>query len=128
MSILPTIKKILSSEEGKKKEPAVKKSPAQSMTPARMPAGSLIARPYVTEKSARAQSDGNIYTFKVSSRATANEIKKEVQRMFSVTVIRVNMANMPSKKIRFGGREGRVPGFRKAMVLLKEGEKIEVGA
>lgn len=128
MSILHTIKKTITGESGKKEKSVMKKSSAAAVNPARMPASSLIVRPHVTEKSSLMQANNNIYAFRVSSRATANEIKKEIQRMFSVTVVRVNMANMPSKKIRFGGREGRVPGFRKAMVLLKEGEKIDAGA
>lgn len=127
MSILHTIKKTITRENGKKEESVIKKSSVASAISARMPANFLIVRPHVTEKSSLTQANNNIYTFKVSGRATANEIKKEIQRMFSVTVVRVNMANMPSKKIRFGGREGKVPGFRKAMVLLKEGEKIDAG-
>lgn len=128
MSILQTIKKTLSHEEDTRTEPAVKKPAAEKAQSASQPPHFLVMRPHVTEKSGLMQANHNIYVFKVDRRATANEIKKEITRMFSVTVARVNMANMPSKKIRFGGREGRVPGFRKAMVMLKEGEKIDVGA
>lgn len=88
----------------------------------------LIVSPYVTEKSSMLQAHNNTYVFKVDHRATTNEIRKAVEQVFGVTVRRVNMANMPSKKIRVGLHEGRVPGFRKAMVTLKAGDKIDIGA
>ncbi len=89
--------------------------------------GFVILHPWVTEKTSLAQALRNTYAFKVGKRATAREVKKEVERLFGVSVTKVNMANMPGKKIRLGLREGKVPGFRKAMVTLKEGEKIDTG-
>jgi len=88
---------------------------------------SLISRPYVTEKTSLLQANSNTYVFKVRRHASANEVKKAVARIFGVTVVRVNMANMPKKTIRLGVHEGSVPGFRKAMVTLKDGDKIDTG-
>ena len=89
-------------------------------------AGRVIEHPYITEKTS-ALAAQNTYVFKVVRRATKNEIVKAIQRMFKVTVVKVNVMNMPEKKVRVGRYEGRTPGFKKAMVTIKEGEKIDIG-
>ncbi|MBI5913683.1 50S ribosomal protein L23 [Candidatus Azambacteria bacterium] len=89
-------------------------------------AGRVIEHPYITEKTSRCAAQ-NTYVFKVARATTKNEIVKAIQRMFKVTVTKVNVMNMPGKKVRLGRHEGRVPGFKKAMVTIKEGETIDIG-
>ncbi|MBI3685272.1 50S ribosomal protein L23 [Candidatus Azambacteria bacterium] len=140
MSIIGTIKKTFSQDEQQKKGASVKKISAKKESPKKeggsfsasakaqsAESGSLVVHPYVTEKTSALQALYNTYVFKVDRRATASEVKKAIQRKFSVTVTNVNVVNMPSKKIMVGAHEGRVPGFKKAMVTLKEGEKIDIG-
>lgn len=89
--------------------------------------GRVIMRPYMTEKAAMLAEKGT-YVFVVFRDTTKNEVIKAVQSTFGVTVTRVNMINAPEKKVRLGRHEGRVPGFKKAMVTLKKGDKIDIGA
>lgn len=138
MSIIGTIKKTLSEQEAKtpKKEAAVaraKKENGNATALAReavhaqpVYAGRVIEHPHITEKTS-ALAARNTYVFVVARRATKNEIVKAIQRMFKVTVMKVNVMNMPEKKVRVGRHEGRTPGFKKAMVTIQEGEKIDIG-
>lgn len=139
MSIIGTIKKTLGEQEkkaSKKEAPVVraKKEPLKAVATAHAEAaqgrpvygGQVIEHPYITEKTS-ALAARNTYVFRVARRATKSEIVKAIRRMFKVTVMKVNVMNMPGKKVRVGRREGRVPGFKKAMVTIKEGEKIDIG-
>ncbi len=139
MSIISTIKKTIAGDEKPKRSsakaktaPEKKKASPEGSAPLSAPvtsfASTLISHPYLTEKSSLLTANYNAYVFKVHRSATANEVKKAVQKLFSVSVTKVNMANMPSKKVRLGMREGRIPGFRKAIVTLKKGDKIDIGA
>jgi large subunit ribosomal protein L23 len=139
MSIIGTIKKKISKQEGstRKKEASevrAKKASDTAETSGRAEsaqgrpvyAGRVIESPYITEKTA-ALAAHNTYVFKVARATTKNEIVKAIQRMFKVTVMKVNVMTMPGKKVRVGKHEGRVPGFKKAMVTIKEGETIDIG-
>ena len=81
----------------------------------------------LTEKSNRASSELNQYTFEVYPNANKFQIREAVEITFSVTVTRVNVMNIKGKPTK--SRQGR-PGFksdkRKAIVTLKEGDKIEM--
>lgn len=139
MSIIGTIKKKIAPQEGnahqkETSEVRAKKAPTKEVTRERkesaqgrpVHAGRVIESPYITEKTA-ALAAHNTYVFKVARATTKNEIIKAIQRMFKVTVIKVNVMVMPEKKVRVGRHEGRVPGFKKAMVTIKEGETIDIG-
>ena len=66
------------------------------------------------------------YVFLVSEDTTKNEIKKEIQRRYAVSVEGVNTVRMRGKTKRWAGRLSRRSGFKKAIVTLAEGEKIDV--
>lgn len=85
----------------------------------------VLIEPHITEKATSLQKQ-NQYTFKVLKRATKNEIKKAVEDLFGVHVASVRIINIPPKKKRFGRKEGKKTGFKKAIVKVKEGEKIEI--
>ena len=87
---------------------------------------SLILRgPHVTEKSGFLNGF-NQYVFKVSARSNKIEIKKAVEKMYRVKVDRVMISVIPSKKRRLGQQEGERSGFKKAIVKLAAGHKIDV--
>lgn len=86
----------------------------------------VVRRPHVTEKSTVLQDIRNQYTFEVASGATKNEIRKAVETLFDVKVEKVNVLNTPSKMRRMLGRPGRVPGWRKAVVTLRDGDSIDI--
>jgi large subunit ribosomal protein L23 len=79
--------------------------------------------PHISEKSFSGSEKG-IYTFKVPRSAPKLEIKREVESAYGVSVVRVATATMPGKTVRRGRFVGRRPGFKKAVVHLKKGEKI----
>lgn len=89
----------------------------------------ILRFPQITEKAAWL-AERNQYVFKVLPDANKTEIKKVVENLYGVTVEDVNIINMPGKKRRLGRtqgwREGREKGFKKAIVKIKEGQKIEV--
>ena len=86
------------------------------------PVSSLL-HPYVSEKATRLESI-NQYMFKVTRSANKPEVKKAIQNRYKVTVVAVNMINMPSKKRTVGRHVGTKAGFRKAIVTLAEGQTI----
>ena len=84
---------------------------------------SAILHPYVSEKASRLEGM-NQYMFKVTRTANKPEVKKAIQNRYKVTVVAVNMINMPSKKRTVGRHVGIKAGFRKAIVTLAEGQTI----
>jgi large subunit ribosomal protein L23 len=81
----------------------------------------------LTEKSNRASSEFNQYTFEVFPHVNKYQVREAVEQVFKVTVTRVNIMNVKGKASR--SRSG-MPGFKsdrkKAMVTLKQGDKIEM--
>ena len=94
-------------------------------TPVSLSAASYLISPHVTEKSARAGESGT-YTFKVAKNANKPEVKKAVEELYGVRVDAVHIIHIPSKRRFSRGRAGMAKGYKKALVTLAEGEKIEV--
>lgn len=86
----------------------------------------LIKKPWVTEKSGIGTAIGK-YVFLVQDHATKPEIKKAIKEIYKVDAVAVNVVNRPPKRKRFGGRmKGAQEGYRKAVVTLKSGQKIDI--
>ncbi len=91
-----------------------------------MTAPFLIKKPWVTEKATDLSAQGK-YVFIVARDATKPEIKKAINAIYKVDATAVNVVNHPAKKKRFGaGLKGTQEGYRKAVVTLKEGQKIDI--
>jgi large subunit ribosomal protein L23 len=88
-------------------------------------AATIIVRPHITEKSSVAGESG-IYTFVVDNRANKVMVRNAVKEAFGVVPEKVTVQNMPGKSRRVRGRVGTRPGFKKAVVFLKKGDKIEI--
>lgn len=86
----------------------------------------VIIRPIITEKSETLRSTHNQYTFEVAPKSNKSEIKKAVEQLFKVKVAKVRVMNYDGKPKRMGVFVGRRPHYKKAIVTLKEGEKIEL--
>jgi len=86
----------------------------------------IIKCPLVTEKSTALRGEENKYAFFVSLRASKAEIKKAVEELFKVRVIKVNTFNLKGKKKRLGIHEGYTPRRKKAVVTLKAGDTIRM--
>ena len=85
----------------------------------------VLQKPLVTEKSTLLLQDGNWVSFKVNPRANKIDIRRAAEKIFSVTVLDVNTINVRGKYRRFGKSTGMTKNWKKAMLLLKEGDKIE---
>ena len=86
----------------------------------------IVKKPLVTEKGTVMLSEGNRVTFKVHLDANKIEIREAVQKIFNVTVLQVNTQVVRGKRKRFGKAMGQTKSWKKAMVQLKEGDKIEI--
>jgi large subunit ribosomal protein L23 len=85
----------------------------------------IIVSPLVTEKSTIQREGQNQYSFKVDKRANKIEIKDAVQRLFKVKVREVRTVTVRGKVKRLGRRFGKRPDWKKAIVTVKEGDRIE---
>jgi large subunit ribosomal protein L23 len=79
----------------------------------------------VTEKSERLKANEHSYTFKVAPRASKVEVRQAVEKLFKVHVTDVRVMNVEGKMRRMGMFAGRRATWKKAIVVLKEGETIE---
>ncbi len=84
----------------------------------------ILASPHVTEK-ATAISGQNQYMFKVLENANKTEIRKAVEAVYNVDVVHVHIINVKAKKRRLGKSSGWKKGYKKAMVKIAKGQKIE---
>jgi large subunit ribosomal protein L23 len=85
----------------------------------------VIKRPLVTEKSSVQKEASNQVTFEVHPEANKIEIRKAVEALFKVKVLKVHTANFEGKKKRLGKHQGKRSDWKKAVVTLKSGDKIE---
>lgn len=85
----------------------------------------IIEHPLITEKAAARGSNG-VYMFRVASHATKPEVKKAVAARYKVTVTAVQIVNVKSKRRRLGQSFGIKPGFKKAIVTLQKGQKLDI--
>jgi large subunit ribosomal protein L23 len=84
----------------------------------------VLRRPVVTEKVTREIVRG-VYTFEVALEATKIQVKEAVELAFNVTVVNVNTSRVMGKKRRQGKHWGMTPTWKKAIVTIQAGQKIE---
>lgn len=86
----------------------------------------VIRRPIITERSMEGLAD-NKYTFEVARDAGKIEIRKAVEEIFGVKVLKVNTIKLPGKWKRMGVHTGKRPDIKKAVVTLTpDSKKIEI--
>lgn len=86
----------------------------------------VLIRPLLTEKITAMRESGNKVGFVVRSEANRIQIKRAVESVLKVRVERVNVLNVMGKTKRLGRFAGKKPDWKKAIVTLKEGEKLEM--
>ncbi|MEO0087357.1 MAG: 50S ribosomal protein L23 [candidate division WOR-3 bacterium] len=84
----------------------------------------IIIRPILSEKALRLR-EYNQYVFQVAKNANKIDIKRAIEELFKVKVEKVRTMNVRGKPRRMGFFEGRTASWKKAIVTLKEGERIE---
>ncbi len=85
----------------------------------------IIRKPLVTEKSTQQKESSNQYAFEVDRKANKIEIQSAIERLFKVKVIEVRTSNVLGKMKRVGRKYGKRPDWKKAIVTLKEGDRID---
>ena len=86
----------------------------------------VLVAPIVTEKSMKMQQEENKITLKVKDTANKNQIKIAVQQIFNVKVEDVKIVNVLPRAKRVGRYEGKVSGYKKAIVTLSAEDKINM--
>lgn len=94
-----------------------------AQTPAMFGGAQILVRPLLSEKGTHFAASGK-YVFIVNRKANKPEIKKSIQKIYNVHVEDVKIINLPSKKRRYGMTSGETSAFKKAIVVLRSGEKI----
>ena len=84
----------------------------------------IIYSPVITEKTTALKAQ-NVYVFKVAKDANKLQIKDAIEKAFDVKVKSVNTLNTKAKDKRVGRYTGKTKTYKKAIVTLKDGEKIE---
>ena len=84
-----------------------------------------IYSPILTEKST-ALSDQNKIVFKVPKKANKNNLKKNIEKIFKVNVVKINIINKQNRKKLTRGRKISVKGYKKAIITLKKGQTIDL--
>tara|TARA_Y100000768_G_C23662968_1_gene534057 strand:- start:313 stop:606 length:294 start_codon:yes stop_codon:yes gene_type:complete len=84
-----------------------------------------IISPMVTEKSTN-MSEQNKIVFKVPMNANKVNLKKNIEKIFKVNVIKVNIINKQNRIKLTRGRKIKVSGFKKAIITLKKGQSIDL--
>lgn len=85
----------------------------------------VLRRPLVTEKNTDLHALGK-YAFEVAREANKPQVKEAVEKAFKVKVVSVNVINVPGKMRRGGRRRVMSPPWKKAVVTLEPGQKIEL--
>ena len=86
----------------------------------------IILAPVITEKSANVGADGKKVVFKVAKDANKVQIKQAIEKVFNVKVENVNTVNVHPKKKRVGRYEGKTSAYKKAIITLAEGSKLDL--
>ena len=86
----------------------------------------VLLRPLITEKNALVQDVYNQYAFEVDTKANKRQVKHAIELAFDVTVTSVNVSVVKGKMKRFGPRITRKPSWKKAIVSLRAGDKIQI--
>jgi large subunit ribosomal protein L23 len=85
----------------------------------------IIVRPLITEKSTQQKEVNRQYAFEVHRDANKVEIQSAIERLFKVKVLKVQTSNVLGKVKRLGRKYGKRPDWKKAIVTLKEGDRID---
>jgi large subunit ribosomal protein L23 len=84
----------------------------------------VLLKPIISEK-ATALGASNQYVFMVAMLANKIEIKKAVKNLYGISPRKVNIINQSGKKVRYGQTEGKTKNWKKAVVILHQGDKID---
>ncbi|MFH0846325.1 MAG: 50S ribosomal protein L23 [Patescibacteria group bacterium] len=85
----------------------------------------ILVRPRLTEKASLSM-EKNVYVFEVSVDANKPQIAAAIKELYKVEPLKVNIVQIPPKRIIYRGKRGIKSGSKKAYIYLKEGDKINI--
>jgi len=85
----------------------------------------VLKEPIISEKGTILEEKGK-YLFKTFPEANKNNMKRAIEELYRVKVKKINIIKVPAKKIRMGRTEGEKKGYKKAIITLEKGQKLEV--
>ncbi len=88
----------------------------------------VIQEPLITEKITKETEKSHKYAFKVHPKASKRDVKAAIEKIFNVTVTKVNTVNNSGKLRRVRYQPGRTADWKKAVVTVKAGQKIDITA
>jgi large subunit ribosomal protein L23 len=112
-------------KEEKEKPEEIKEKKKEAPTKASNFVSGIFMKPHVAEKSTFLNEKG-IYVFEIGQKTNKIMVRQAIKEKYGVLPRKVNIVNIPSKNISFRGKKGTKRGFKKAMVYLKKGDKIEL--
>lgn len=86
---------------------------------------SVLLRPRITEKASQL-AENHVYVFEIRQKANKKEVADAVKNIYKVTPLKVRITNLPAKTVFSRGKKGVQSAVKKAVVYLKEGDKIEL--
>jgi large subunit ribosomal protein L23 len=86
----------------------------------------VLLAPVVSEKSYAQIEANNTYSFQIHPDAHKTQVRQAVEELFDVKVVRVNISKVQAKPKRRGLQRGTKPGWKKAIVQLRQGDSIEI--
>ncbi len=84
----------------------------------------ILKKARITEKAGIKAESQNVYTFEVTKDANKKSVAEAIKEVYKVTPIKVNIVNLPMKKVFSRGKRGAESSIKKALVFLKKGDKI----
>ncbi|ODS33782.1 MAG: 50S ribosomal protein L23 [Candidatus Scalindua rubra] len=87
----------------------------------------VIKRPLHSEKSVSDRDEANSYHFEVNKKVNKIQIKETIEKLFDVKVLDVRTMNRSGKKRKYRNKVFKTSGWKKAVVTLKEGDRIDLG-
>ncbi|MFA6271832.1 MAG: 50S ribosomal protein L23 [Patescibacteria group bacterium] len=124
-SLVPAVgKEVVQKKDSSTKE-VTKSAPKKVKKEDTKDAYKVLVRPIITEKANSLGANGQ-YVFEVYPSANKIEIKKAIKSLYGVTAIKVRIINHRGKNVQYGRHSGTTKYWKKAIVSLKAGEKIEI--
>jgi len=87
----------------------------------------IIKRPLSSEKSVSDRESANSYHFEVNKKANKIQIKETIEKLFDVKVLCVRTLNRVGKKRKYRNKVYKSSGWKKAIITVKEGDRIDLG-
>ncbi len=86
----------------------------------------IVKKPHISEKATDLTQKENRYVFVVDKNANKIEIRDAIKSLYNVDALKVTIVKIPSKKRRLGATLGKKKGYKKAIVKIKDGQKIDI--